>query len=189
MKLIKLDRDYYIVIDNSDNGRAKKGFNWNFSLESIQKFDNDCLENTSEWQFCRKIIASSQPLEGVLKIDLRQIRGITGEIDIEKYYYSLFTGGDSLIYPKGKEHKKNWIEGFKSCQDLNENRALNSIITWLDEINNSIFAFSASKIELDMIEQFKNKVKTFLPKTEWEVEFNDNKELVLTKDISINGKV
>ena len=40
---------------------------------------------------------------------------------------------------------------------------INSIINWIDEINNSIFALQASEIELKLLAQFKAKLIEKLP--------------------------
>lgn len=60
-KLIKLSDVHYIIVDDSQKG--KQGYNYNFAINIIDNLSHDYEEHSSEWNFCRKITHSTEPLE------------------------------------------------------------------------------------------------------------------------------
>jgi flagellar biosynthesis/type III secretory pathway protein FliH len=157
-KIIQIE-NYLLVVDDSE---IKEGdyylFTWG-GEQDIQRFQNqeeDKIKHQRLYETtCKKIIAhlplnNSPILEGV---DLLPPL----EDEVEKLFRDEH---EQAIKRAGQEYAGGYYEGLHKGYNKAKEKYNKNLIDWIDNISNSIFAFQANEIELKMLEQFKNKVKS-----------------------------
>jgi flagellar biosynthesis/type III secretory pathway protein FliH len=142
-KIIQTE-NYLIVVDDSE---IKVGdYTFQESSNFISKYNN---------AYSKKIIAhlplnNSPILDGV---DLLPPL----EDEVEKLFRDEH---EQAIKRAGQEYAGGYYEGLHKGYNKAKEKYNKNLIDWIDNISNSIFALQASQIELKMLEQFKNKVKS-----------------------------
>jgi hypothetical protein len=138
-KIIQTE-NYLIVVDDSE---IKVGdYTFQESSNFISKYNN---------AYSKKIIAhlplnNSPILEGVDLLPPLE------DDEVEKLAYK--------YNPVMKLDNEFIRSAFKAGYNKAKEKYNKNLIDWIDNISNSIFALQASQIELKMLEQFKNKVKS-----------------------------
>lgn len=174
MKLIKLTDTHYIVVDDSKKG--KEGWNYNFVINKLDKLSRNYADFSTEWQYCKKITHSTQPLEGVEFISLSEVEEAIYVYSVEKMAYNQL--GNNLA-PSIGSHEA-YIRGFNAHKELVKDKLFT-----IDDIRNAFKAGqkygedNACNAEIDLNNNIIQYVVSLLPKNEWEVEFNKNNKLKL----------
>lgn len=195
MKLIKINTDHYIIVDDSEI----KPLDWCLDTNTnllFQYFTKRGLKPTD-----KKIIHSTEPLgigwqQEVIELTLSEVKELLGEVDIEKKVVELYNNFKlkpfEAIYPL-EGATKRFVENVYN-QALEDNKKkkyteedLRKIIEWLNK--------NYSKVEDELAKPYQDKgedlydgffkdayeealkraINSIQPKTEWEVEIVDGK--------------
>ena len=186
MKLIKINTDHYVVVDDSE---IKEG-NWYLIGRTIYHCLKNIPEDLRNENKIFKIIHSTQPMPhgvvregqitGVTAISLQEVKELIGEVDVEKKIIS--------PYPMATQNDVDWCNGYQRGynQALEDNKEKKyteeDVINLFKEFgieNRNVPEDESSWIELqsEHIEEWiHNKlIQSLQPKTEWEVEIVDDK--------------
>ena len=185
MKLIKIEKHYYVIGDND----IKEGSYWIYicPINGIDYGENNVpiIKNNldSSW-FDRlhdkknyfKITHSTQQLEGVTLLSLSDVEEAIYGYNIKKLAIKKYPICDE--FPGRWFSSEGFIEGFKACQELMKDK----LFTVEDmekaiEMAREESGFSDNTMSYDYDEN--DIIQSFLPKTEWEIEIQDNKIKVL----------
>ena len=153
-KIIQTE-NYLLVVDDLE---IKEGdyylFTWG-GEQDIQRFQNqeeDKIKHQRLYETaCKKIIAHL-PLNNSPILDGVDLLPPLEDDEVEKLAYK--------YNPVMKLDNEFIRAGFKAGYNKAKEKYNKNLIDWIDNISNSIFALQASQIELKMLEQFKNKVKS-----------------------------
>lgn len=178
MKLIKLSETHYIVVDDSEIKESDFALNVKIKRLNQARFMFDSTD-------CKKITHSTQPLEqyygatdGTLPFVYHKIKPLSlSEVEEAVYGYNVEKMAEQEIdrivrmrveSPQRKKYENIWIKGFKAHKELMKDKFFT-----IEDIEKAM-------IERLSIEQFWEKCcKSLLPKTEWEVEFDEQGKLKL----------
>lgn len=190
MKLIKLLDTHYIIVDDSE---IKKG-NWVYKIQhshtslfyvDCEELSNDFNRNKNNY---KKITHSTQPLsedcrrctgaceqcvEGTKSLSLLEIEETIYGYSVEKMAletYPVILGfgvGYGIDY--NASQRNAYITGFKAHQELvkNKNKEVIKLLTNITEWS----SFKEHPID----KQTQEALNLLLPKTEWDIEFVNNK--------------
>lgn len=196
MKLIKINTDHYIVVDDS---KIEIG-DWAHSMDGIHQWFGQVLKTEL---LPKKITHSTLPLKflnevgfttanlkpdwsNVIQLLLSEVKELIGEVDVEKKalkpaieYIAIYKDANTFDFRKGYETGYN--------QALEDNK--DKLFT-VDDIKKAFEEGVDSEfmtLHMETYEQRehyrKTRLNTFiqslLPKTEWEVEFDENGKLKL----------
>lgn len=176
-KLIKINTDHYIVVDDSE---IKEG-DWIFN-EYQRQIDKFSIGRGVG--LCKKTTHSTEPLNdnphyadyGI--ITLREVKELIGEVDVEKKAEELTS---HLTFPE--ERREGIIIGYN--QALEDNKEKKYTEEDMKECVKSILRDLNTHNEIDKpvnfvwTDSFKKHIQSLQPKTEWEVEFDENNKLRL----------
>ena len=110
MKLIKLSSDHYIIVDESE---IKEG--------DIFIHPNNVIERASrdlDGRGISKIIASTNKLNGVIFLNLSEVKELLGEVDMEKKateYANTFIGEESTA---DVDYKAGYNQALEDNKDM-----------------------------------------------------------------------
>ena len=165
MKLIKINTDHYVVVDDSE---IQEG-NWVLPIDNIPyqiKNKEDVLN------FDKKITHSTQPLDkslfftdrvwGCERLSLGEVKELIGEVDVDKRIYDTDFRGDVNSYKNGYN------------QALEDNKEKKYTEAQMRECWRASERFDRSYNE-GYAPNFEEFIQSLQPKTEWEVEFRDGK--------------
>jgi len=194
MKLIKINTDHYIIVDDSEIREGDYFY-------SIRNLIEKAIINYSIREHIGKITHSTQPLgigwqQEVIELTLSEVKELLGEVDIEKKVVELYNNFKlkpfEAIYPL-EGATKRFVENVYN-QALEDNKKkkyteedLRKIIEWLNK--------NYSKVEDELAKPYQDKgedlydgffkdayeealkraINSIQPKTEWEVEIVDGK--------------
>lgn len=174
MKLIKLSDKHYIVVSDEE---IKKD---NFFLDlrdSPDLYNEDIyrcykpLEILFANKIGKKIIASTQTLEGVQTISLNEIKELISMPDI----YKIATKAtDNWVYWTNSVHKVYFRAGYTQALEDNKQKQFTYQDLELMFSAGILIGLFDEKKE-DYTEEFKEVFQKKLSKTEWNVEFIDGK--------------
>jgi hypothetical protein len=168
MKLIKINTDHYVVVDDSE---IKEG-DWYYSYlsETIGQAAPNAIGNPN----LKKITHSTRPFGGsATAISLYEVKELIGEVYVEKKAEEYFNAYDNT------EHTEGLITGFEHGynQALEDNKEKK--YTEKDVIKAILYGMKkgldVGKIDETDNDWVRNYVKSLQPKTEWEVEMVDGK--------------
>jgi hypothetical protein len=189
MKLIKVQPEHFIVVDNTNIDMGD--FIFEVSNREITEANDEWNgeESNDEW---KKIIYSTQPLDGVELISLSEVRELIGEVDVESIAektadalqwdfedpcgsgYSDFIDGFVNGYNKAIENKKYTEEDLRKAVDMARDIADDSAhdTFTVDDITGC-----TEICTYGWREKYSNEkiIQHIQPKTEWDVEFVDGK--------------
>jgi hypothetical protein len=193
MKLIKINTDHYIIVDDSE---IRKGDYWcNIHLNSYY-IDTKAPEASGRFAMNsnaifinpKKITHSTQPLEEgttihniehkrwvyIKYIDLLEVKELIGEVDVKNKAELYVWGGVYLTEQEKQQTEIAYITGYNQALEDNKERKyteedVNKIRQILVEGAVTNMSCSSAVIELDKY------IQSLQPKTEWEVEFIDGK--------------
>jgi hypothetical protein len=197
-KLIKLSDTHYIVVDDSEKG--KEGYNYNSALSKIEKLSRNYETHSSEYNYCRRITHSTQPLEedvefigktpkiklgfvNIKPLSLSEVEEVINGHSVEKMAEWEI---DRLVRmrvesPQRKKYENIWIQGFKAHQELVKDKLftvdeVSKIFTVGVQlgINQELFTQQGKPLQ-DEEKVLQRTIQSLLPKTEWDVEFVDGK--------------
>ncbi len=182
-KLIKLSDNDYIIVDDSE---IKKG-DWYYDTNDKESL-LPIYQRSQDPKFykgCKKITHSTQPLSEECKrctgaceqcVDKTKPLSLS-EVEEAIYGYSIEKMADNWFYnEENKNHYENynekpsWIKGFKAHQELVKDKLFTI------EDMKKIFELgqeSVSNVNIPL--DFDYNIKSLLPKTEWDIEFVDDK--------------
>ena len=175
MKLIKLNTDHYIIVDDSEIKEGDWMYNSDREPSLLQCVGKGSIRG---WN---KITHSTQPIEEgttihgiehkrwnhVKFIDLSEVKELIGEVDVEKkaeekYTKKDFAPGEILI------RKIAWMNGYTQALEDNKNKK------YTEEDLKCMFECGRNYQNNAEI-TFKVSMEYLQSKTEWEVEFVDGK--------------
>lgn len=174
MKLIKLSNTHYIIIDDSviTDVRPFKGrFHYEKGV-AINQFPT-YLTDLSE---CKIITHSTEPIDGdgtgacfidIKQLNLSEVQELIYGYSIENIINTTNTPNklDQYSYEKGIEY------GFNKSLELNKNQEVIQLLTNITE-------WSSFK-DHPIGKQAQRALDLLLPKTEWDVEFDEQDKLKL----------
>ena len=192
-KLIKLNDQHYIIVDDSEikEGDWYVGWENNYSTEPKQRWVLYNLVSTTNGDTPRKITHSTEPLEykygsqkqgfnmGTMSSDIKlvydQIKPLSiSEVEEAINGYSVEKMAEDA-YPKNENWRINsdnsdkrilWVEGFKAHQELTKDK---------------FFTVEDIKIFYKHVKThtFDEAISLILPKTEWDIEFDEQGKISL----------
>lgn len=174
-KLIKLNDQHYIIVDDSEIKKDDYVFQQNFEKTNnlIIKIENEFeagIANDKESSFIkRKITHSTQLLENVQTIFLSEIEEV-----INRYpTYELFKKVDGTCEKGEYEH---WLfeKGFKAHQELVKDKMIVNDSQMMDIMDICVRNRGLFRGEILL------KIKEYLlPKTEWDIEIDEQNKITL----------
>jgi len=175
MKLIKIKENHFIIVSDES---IKEGDNILDNVNRIWLNIESCFlkpmleainSNNVEYMPKGKITHSTEPLEGVLPLDLSEVKELIGKIDAELLYPKLdvTTEEDTInIYKR---------EGFNKCLELNKEKKY----TETDILNAIKYGIDTSKDHISINDRKEKFINSLQPPTEWNITINNGKiELV-----------
>ena len=181
MTLKKLTNDHYIIVDDSKINNGDVHFD--FDKNEIDIWEGNLHSNRFK---CKKITHSTQPLESmnhgnyssnvyldIEKLSLQEVKELIGEVDVEKNMW--YERNVKNPYPSDSPSHTGFKKGF----ELGYNQALedNKDKKYTEEDLRKMFDMSEGLSSFNDTDdnKFKYALKHIQPKTEWEVEFIDEK--------------
>ena len=163
MKLIKINIDHYVVVDDSEIKEGDWFINETNNIE--QGIGNYPYKSLSPE--CKKITPSTQPLEGVELLSLSEVKKLIGEVDVEKKAEKWFESQGHNIY-NHYNTMPSYVSGYNQALEDNKEKKYTE-----EDIDKAYWA------GMQFIGEDKGSFGEFIqslqPKTEWEVEFVDGK--------------
>jgi hypothetical protein len=168
MKLIKINTNHYVVVDDSEI-REKSG-DWFYSFETGKIYDT-LIHHTAI--SCKKITHSTQPLDTIIlknrdhsqsvghyygdggQLSLQEVKELIGEVDVEK------KANDCIAKVK---HNGSYIRGYNQALEDNKEKK------YTEE---DVISIVEKSRETGLTAEY--LMLTLQPKTEWEVEIVDGK--------------
>jgi hypothetical protein len=171
MKLIKINTDHYIIVDDSE---IKEGDWYIDDTKSIRQSITSDQSYWSKRKEYKKITHSTQPLEwfGGEIIFLSEVKELIGEGDVEKKaekfigckYDDIEDSIDQIGYD-------SFIRGYnQAIEDNKEKKYTEEDLRKMFEMGIELSSFSDTDEN-----KFKYALNHIQPKTEWEVEMVDGK--------------
>lgn len=163
-KLIKIQKQFYII---DDSEILKENYFYDFTLKVVNK----AILDFGKHDTCKKITHSTQNLEGVIKLNLSDVEEVVLEhseikMIVASQKYALDNCEDNMAALT--KVKLAWEEGFKTHREL-----VKDMLFTLEDIEQAI-------IDNLTIEQFWEKCcKFLLPKTEWNIEIDEDNKITL----------
>lgn len=195
-KLLKLSENHYIIVDDSKKGQ--RGYNYNFGLSKVDKLEYDYESHSTEWNVCRLITHSTQPLETVKtvtgdKLVFYKIKPLSlSEVQELIYGYSvkeMREDATNLRILKRKtpsqtarQYFDGYVEGFNAHKELMKDK--------LFTVDDMINCFNAARQTSGMNQRNQlgkkyqkpmDYIQLLIPKTEWQVEFDEQGKLKLVE--------
>lgn len=199
MKLIELSDTHYIVVDDSEKEVGDLYFNTN--INKILRATSENIDAVKLFKHCKKITHSTEPLiiEHTFDNDLSKYNGLKerhlgvkllslSEVEEAIYGYSVEKMAENHLTKvyndekKAKEYLKSndafttkmyisYIEGFKTHQELVKDKLFT--IEDMRKYHNIMCLYGNTKGE--------EYIQSLLPKTEWEVEFDEQGKIKLVE--------
>lgn len=169
MKLIKVQPEHFIVVDNTNIDMGD--FIFEVSNREITEANDEWNgeESNDEW---KKIIYSTQPLDGVELISLSEVRELIGEVDVEKLAEKYISDkiSDSFVF-EWDIHLliASYIDGYNQCLQDNKDK----IYTDSDIRRVVLFSRAIHNDSLSSQQIFEEVMLHIRPKTQWNVQFVD----------------
>lgn len=176
MKLIKLNTDHYIIIDDSEINNGDVHFD--FDKNEIDIWEGNLHSNRFK---CKKITHSTRPeslgmgwMQSVLPLLLSEVKELIGKVDVEKKaekfigceYKDIEDNIDQIGYD-------SFIRGYNQALEDNKDRKYT--------IDDMIKCWKYASIDQHQVfgdqigDHYISFIKSLQPKQEWEVEFVDGK--------------
>lgn len=175
-RLIKLSSDHYIIVDDSEIKEGDWVYQQNFEKTNNQiisiktEFQSNVANDKNESFTKRKITHSTQPgslgmgwMQSVQPLFLSEVKELTGEVDVEK----------KAQIQWGNVHRTGvlgYIEGYNQCLEDNKDK----------KFTEEIFDTAIQVVGSDKVTTIRDFLLEHIqPKTEWEVEYDENGKLKL----------
>ena len=172
-KLIKLSNTHYIVIDDS----------------KIKEGDLSYDKEGWPWKYCKKITHSTQPellgtgwMQSVLPLFLSEVEEAINGYSVEKLAFEAMIDYKPFEEVEGyKDYAKHgYIKGFKAHQELTKDKLFTKkdMINSLKELSKQLFLKKEFSLS-DSIEKSSKIIQSLHPKTEWDIEIDEQGKLKL----------
>jgi len=173
MKLIKLSEEHYIIVDDSE---IKEG-DW-IGFPNLKKFVPVQYLGGDLTGGEKKITHSTQPLEwfGGEIIFLSEVKELLGVVDVEKKARNWSTRQTTRSTDYWRSMVSTYVEAYNECLEDNKEKKYTEedLITFGIRVTSEAFSIIDGKGYVDM-KKFDKILQCIQPKTEWEVEFIDEK--------------
>lgn len=209
MKLIKLSDSHYVVVDDSEIGIGDwlKYLHISFPVQFIRRDDDAIMISTPNHDtcsrvspvFCKKITHSfGKELEGVINKPLSEVGEAVYGYSVEKMAIQALKSQWSHLFINNEFPKKpypsffqvgleRWIEGFKAHQELVKDKlfTIEDMAKFLDYVftcyPNQWKVYRAKDnrgfyTSEELVTQF---IQSLLPKTEWDVIFDEQGKITI----------
>ena len=183
MKLIKLNEEHYIIVDNSE---IKEG---DFMYDIDGDIGIAIGKDKSQWEGNRKITHSfGKEINGVINKPLSEIEELLFgynveelvEKDIKSVWSSYGKPNGIMSEPRNlnRGHQESWLKGFNAHKELVKARFLSTQLysneNHLEWIYNRLIEVHGENSNYDYMIEFKKIIQSLQP-TEWDVEFINGK--------------
>ena len=183
-KLIKLNDQHYIIVNDSE---IKEG---DYKYHHVKGIVKAICDGAYTNEF--KITHSTQPLEGVKHIPLSEVEEAINGYSVEKMaknaYLKHSAKDDRLSLDEQIQRSGGfnvgYSEGFKAHQELVKDK-LTIDIDVFKPIAYAFFSlyrtneFDDEELELEFQRILNNNIQSLLPKTEWDIEFDEQGKIKL----------
>ena len=175
MKLIKINTDHYIIVDDSE---IKEG-DWFLSKENI-------IHNNYGWNYGdKKITYSTQPLDTIIlknrdhsqsvghyygnggQLSLQEVKELLGEVDVDNIVDELSEKPHYTHSSQQEWFKIGAYSGYTQALEDNKEKKYTE-----EDIRKAWEA--GMKFIVEDKGRYSNFIQSIQPKTEWEVEFIDD---------------
>lgn len=188
-KLLKLSETHYIIVDDSEIKVGDYYVGWanNYSTEPKQRWVLYNLVSTTNGDTPRKITHSTQPellgtgwMQSVLPLFLSEVEEAINGYSVEKMALrelESYFGSNLELTKTGKIWVEGYEIGFKAHQELVKDKlfTVEKAIQILEEESFGQGAVSRDEYKARVV----SKLQSLLPKTEWEVEFDEQGKIKL----------
>ena len=169
MKLIKINTDHYVVVDDSE---IKEGDWYVHNQKGVGLRVQKCI-GTNLPMDSKKITHSTQPLgigwqQEVIELSLKEVKELIGEVDVEK------KANECIANVK---HNGSYIRGYNQALEDNKEKK------YTEEDLIEILKLYDNHIQINFgpsgkIQSPKEFIQSLQPKTKWEVEWEtiDNRQ-------------
>lgn len=197
MKLIKLNTDHYIIVDDSE---IKEG-DWCCNIQRPyikQCQDFDVIYYNKRNDVFKKITHSTQPLESVplykmpngelideiwynniKQLSLQEVKELIGEVGVENKAMEIHPVELDEGWDKNKQYRDEWINGYNQAIEDNKEKKYTEedIVKAIEMAREGIRVTRISEWETEKEFDYNDYqiIQSLQPKTEWEVEFVDGK--------------
>ena len=184
MRLIKLQQDHFVVVDDSPQRKGDLILhkNWNKGAESrITKCPDEYGSTQEHWW---KVQGSTHSLEGVSQLNLSEIKSLIGEVDVEELTQKMV----EKVFENYPENNHPYLAtSISLCEDFYKEGYNQCLEDSKDKFKEAIdlIQYFINRVEDGSIRSHTTygKYKTFIqslqPKTEWEVALDENNKLKL----------
>lgn len=188
MKLKKLNDNRFIVL-NDDIIKARNFyFNYDYNIiRQCVEVDKEFVKNALFYEKgstifdyskdCKKIICSTQPLEGVELISLSEVEELILGYSIEKMVFQLFGGSYELRQVESEEEADRTIAFGIECINAYRELIKDKLFTIDDMRKAYTYGLKYPKGTIAKAQKytFENLIQSLLPKTEWEITYENGK--------------
>ena len=163
MKIVKINTDHYVIVDDSE---IKKG-DW---VVGGTRTVVQCMypENVHH-RDVKKITHSTHPMQGVFPIPITEVKELLGEVDVERKAELYVWGRVYLTEQEKQQTEIAYMTGYN--QAIQDNKDKKYTEEDLKRYHNIMCLHGNKKGE-----EF---IQSLQPKTEWEVEYDENGKLKL----------
>lgn len=178
MKMIKLQPDHYIIVDDSEINEGD--FFYDFHNQEICQ--SHFTKLPIEFGNCKYITRSTDiNWNEVYYIPLSEVRELIGEVDVEKKAakeLESYFGSNLELTDRGKDWVNGYTIGYNQCLEDNKDKK------YTEEDMRKVW--NAAYIDAMSIDEetykplfFEDFMQSLQPQTEWEVEFDEHGKLKL----------
>ena len=192
MKLIKINQDHYVIVDDSEIKEGDWYYQHNPYGSVIDKCDDKSPFVAKSARYIwenkgKRITHSTKPesfgdgwMQSIKPLLLSEVKELLGEVDVDKKTEE-FAKHHSIYDSAQDDTEYGYREGYNQC--LEDNKEKKYTEHDLIKAMTLISKFSLKTPDLcytDKYGDMEYKIISLLqPKTEWEVEFNENGKLKL----------
>ena len=184
MKLIELSETHYIVVDDSEIKEGSWVINGNSKIFQYTK------ESISGINYCKKITHSTEQIERydhpaggyegtfdkIKPLSLSEVEEAINEYSVEKMAEE---NGNNYAHSYNPDI---FIEGFKAHQELVKDKLFTEIDKQIADFKHDLRESTSTYVKLNCegaLFGLKRLKQSLLPKTEWDVEFDEQGKLRL----------
>jgi hypothetical protein len=163
-----------------DDSEIKEGdWYYDFIYNKIDK----CNLYIGKHDTCKKITHSTQPLgigwqQEVIELSLQEVKELLGEVDVEKKAVNSWEGCDGCDTNDELFFTNGYQRGYNQCLEDNKDKKYTEedILNILYDYDNIDWSKKEHKQSVIMMKEWLyEKLQSFQPKTEWNVEIVDGK--------------
>jgi hypothetical protein len=168
MKLIKINTDHYIVVDNSLDF-SETDYYWDDKQKEIRTGSNNHV--TGGYKI--KITYSTRPFGGsATAISLHEVKELLGEVDVERHWEEFRIANPNTV-GGFQEQYISFLYGYNQALEDNKEKkyTIEDVINIVDNVSQNWFRCYSHNDKKEHLSKITKEVQ----KTEWEVKFINGK--------------